>query len=1015
MVEVSLDTLEWRSIGPYRGGRVEAVSGDYSKRGTFYFGSGGGGVWKTTDGGLYWRNVSDGFFKRASVGAIAVAPSDSNVVYVGMGEACIRNNVSHGDGVYRSTDGGRTWRHLGLASTRHIARIRVDPRDPDTVFVAALGHAHGPHPDRGIYRSRDGGATWQNVLWRGPSAGAIDLTLDPTNPRILYAAMWEAVRLPHQLISGGPSSGLFKSIDNGEHWDEITRNAGLPSGILGRMGIAVSPAQPDRVYALIEAAERGVYRSDDGGRTWVRGSDDHELLQRPFYFTHIFADPLDSETVWVLNFDAYRSPDAGHTFSIRPTTHPDNHDLWIDPQDPLRMINGNDGGASVSFDGGLTWSTLYNQPTGEIYHITADTRVPYRVYGAQQDSTSISVPSRSGLTAITWGECYSVGGGEAGYIAVRADNPDVVYAATLGGTLTRYDHRSGQIRVISVWPDASPGIPAQDLKYRFNWTAPVVLSPHSSDVLYTCSQYVHRTRDEGTHWECISPDLTLNDRRTTGDSGGPVTTDNVGAEYYATIFTFSESPRERGVLWAGSDDGLIHVSRDDGQNWHNVTPSQLEPFTLMSMIEPGQHDPAVAYVAATRYKLDDFKPYIYRTADLGQTWTQITDGIPVDDFTRVIREDPEVPGLLYAGTETGLYVSFDNGANWQRWQGTGLPVVPIHDLLIKDGDLCLASHGRGFWIFDDITPVRELARQGAGDRVGLFTRAATVRYKTYHGWAFRKELAPLKSYHWPGGTGYTSIFERDPTGQRVERNLDAGTNPPDGVLVSYYLPRQPAALRLTFFDPAGRAIRSFSAPSDDPNQPKLPMQKGLNRFVYDMRGPPATGIVDDPLMEQMESGLKGPVAPPGTYTGRIEADAHQTEASFQIAQDPRLNVNQADLEAQFYVLLELRDLLDRTHQMVNRVRQARAEHAVSETAGGALDAIEGRLMQPLLKGRLDHYQYGVRLNNRIAALIGSVSSADAAPTQQQRELTTQLGAEVQAVSAELEAALEQARRTHVGE
>ena len=659
-----LASLEWRSIGPYRGGRVVAVAGDPADPQVFYFGSTGGGVWKTSDGGVYWENVSDDFFKRASVGAIAVAPSDPNVLFAGMGETCIRGNVSHGDGVYKSTDGGKTWIHLGLEDTRQIGAVCIHPQNPDLVYVAALGHAHGPNKERGIYRSRDGGKTWEHILFRGEDAGSHDLAMDPNNPRILYAAFWQARRMPHTLQSGGEGCGLFKSSDGGDTWTEITRKPGLPTGMVGKIGVAVSGARADRVWAIIEAEDGAIFRSDNGGDTWQRLSEEPDLRKRPWYYQHIFADPQDPETVWVLNEGCFKSSDGGSTFAKVATPHGDHHALWIDPYNTQRIIMGHDGGACVSFNGGETWSSIYNQPTAEFYHVTTDNQAPYRVYGAQQDNSTISVPSRSRLSAITIVDYYEIGGGESGYIAVRPDDSNVVYAGSYLGYLTRYDHRTGQLRDITIWPEAYLGWPAKDAKYRFQWTFPILLSPHDPNVLYATGNHVFRSTDEGSRWEEISPDLTRNDKSKMELSGGPVTKDNVGTEYYGTIFTFAESPLQRGLFWVGSDDGLVHVSRDGGESWQNVTPPDLPEWALISIIEPSPHEAATAYVAANRYKLDDFQPYLYKTQDYGQTWSKITGGLAENDFTRVIREDPVRCGLLYAGTETGAHVSFDDGEQW---------------------------------------------------------------------------------------------------------------------------------------------------------------------------------------------------------------------------------------------------------------------------------------------------------------------------------------------------------------
>ena len=654
-----LHALEWRCIGPYRGGRVVAVAGDPVNAAVFYFGACAGGIWKTTDAGTYWENISDAYLPTAAVGAIAVADSDPNVIYVGMGECCIRGDVSHGDGVYRSTDAGKTWMHLGLADTRHIARVRIHPTNPDVVYVAALGHAYGPNNQRGVFRSADGGKTWDHILFRSDKAGAIDLSLDPHNPRILYAAIWEAQRTPWSLTSGGPDSSLYQSTDGGETWTELTNNPGLPAGLKGRIGVAVSPARPGRVWALVEAEDGALFRSDDGGATWQRLSEERNLRLRFWYYGHVFADPQDPDTVYVLNIQAWKSVDGGRTFAQMTTPHGDNHDLWIDPRHPQRMIEGNDGGACVSFNGGASWSTIYNQPTAQFYHVATDTRFPYRVYGTQQDNTAICVPSRSEKGAILSSQCYPVGSSESGYIAVRPDNPNLVYSGAIGsapgggGVMLRYDHATEQVRIITVWPEIYGGWGAKDLKYRFQWTYPIVLSPHDPNILYAAGNVLFRSADEGMSWKAISPDLTRQDVSKLEPSGGPINKDTTGAEHYCTIFAFAESPHQPGVFWVGSDDGLIHLSRNDGETWDNVTPKELPEWALISMIEVSPHDPATAYVAATRYKLDDVQPYLYKTHDYGQTWQRITAGIPAHDFTRVIREDPARRGLLYAGTETG--------------------------------------------------------------------------------------------------------------------------------------------------------------------------------------------------------------------------------------------------------------------------------------------------------------------------------------------------------------------------
>ncbi len=1011
------DRLEWRNSGPYRGGRVAAVAGDPRDRNTFYFGSTGGGIWKTMDGGQYWENTTDGFFKRASVGGLAVAPADPNVIYVGMGESCIRGNVSHGDGVYRSTDAGQTWTHLGLEDTRNIGKVRVHPEDPDTAYVAALGHAHGPNTERGVFRTRDGGKTWKKVLYRGEKAGASDLSIDPNNPRIIYASFWETIRRPWELVSGGPGSGLFRSNDGGDTWTEISRNKGLPSGMLGKIGISASAAQSGRVYAIVEAADGAIFRSDNFGETWERGNEDRNLRQRAWYYHHIYAHPTDPETVWVLNVSAWRSDDGGRTFQELSIPHGDHHDLWIDPKDPRRIINGNDGGALVTFNGGESWSEIYNQPTAEFYHVTTDTQTPYRIYGCQQDNTSMSVPSRAPIAGITGADAFAVGGGEAGHIAVRPDDPNVIYAGEYQGIITRHDRRTRQTRIISVWPEPSSGEGAEALRYRFQWTAPIVLSPHDPNVLYHCGNRVFRTRDEGQTWDAISPDLTRNDRTRLAPSGGPITKDNTGAEYYCTVFAFAESPVQRGVLWAGSDDGLVHVSRDDGKTWKNVTPPGIGSWALVSIIEASPHDAGTAYVAANRYKQDDFRPYLFKTSDYGRTWRKITSGIAADDFSRTIREDPTRKGLLYAGTETGVYVSFDDGARWNRLGGN-LPVVPIHDMVVKDSDLVLATHGRSFWVLDDLSPIRQLAATAVKGKARLFAPRPTVRFRTDFG--FPQPGRSGKNYRMTGATMVTYRQVEKPTGEKAQVNIDAGQNPPDGVLVSYWLRDKPVGeVTLSFFDAKGKEIRSFKSkppePKDDKDEkpltpeqrrseelkkarePKVAKEQGLNRFAWNMRQPDAARVEDDPTWESAEATLAGPVSPPGQYRVRLEVDGDRHEATFEIRKDPRASATQADFDAQFALRMKIRDKITEVHEAINAIRALRTQiegwEKRAEGSGGArlrrgaaslktkLAGVEEELIQVKAKSRQDTLNYPAKLNLKIGGLALSVGSADFAPTK----------------------------------
>ena len=991
-----LDLLSWRSVGPSRGGRVLAVAGDPSDRMVFYQGTAGGGVWKTEDGGNRWHNVSDGDVHTGSVGALAVAASRPGVVYVGMGEACIRGNASHGDGVYRSDDGGTTWTHLGLEATRHIARVRVHPTNPDLVYVAALGDAWGPSPERGVYRSKDGGTTWERILYRDENTGAIDLVMDPNHPETLYASLLELRRFPWGFRSAGPGTGLFKSVDGGDSWTELTDNPGLPDGLKGRIGVALSRVRPDRVWAIVDAelGRKGVFRSDDAGATWTRVNDDANLTQRPWYYHHIFADPQDANTVYVLNTRVWKSTDGGETFRSVPTPHGDNHDLWIDPADPDRMVEANDGGATVTFTGGRSWSTLLNQTTAQLYHVAVDNREPYRLYASQQDNSTISVPSRSDYGRITIEDWYSVGGGEDGYIAPRTDNPDIVYAAD-HHWLYRYDHRTKQVRDISPNPETYYGWGAADMKYRFWWTYPVMTSPHDPDVLYVGSQFVLRSTDEGQSWEAISPDLTRHDPRTLehtpsyehpepGEYWGPITREAYGPEWYATVFALAESPITPGVIWAGSDDGYIHVSRDNGDSWTDVTIPDLPEFALISIIDPSPHDPATAWVAATRYKLSDHTPYLYRTTDYGQTWTRITDGIPADDFARVIREDPGQAGLLYAGTETGVYVSFDAGGHWQSLR-INLPVVPVHDLVVKNGDLVAATHGRSFWILDNVDLLHQFTGEARTDAVQLFAPRTTVR--------FNPGVRPVAGFS--GGSGAD------------------GVNPPAGVVIPYYFRTAPTGEVTLSILAGGEVVRTFSSTSEAPaartgfgggggGDRRVSAARGANTFRWDMRYPPAEVLPDAVFQGRAD----GPLAPPGAYEVVITVEGQSWRQPFRIVRDPRIPWTDADLTEQFAFLLQVRDKLSETMRTVKRIRDLRSEAArqVARAGGGrdlqqAMQALndrlyplEERLVQYRARAGQDLIAQPTGIDSKLARLLSFASKADAPPTDGERELFERLSA-----------------------
>ncbi len=966
---------------------------------TFYMGSTGGGVWKTVNGGITWENISDGQFKTASVGAIQIAPSDPQVIYVGMGECCIRGNVSFGDGVYKSTDGGRHWQSLGLAETRHIARIRVHPQDANRIYVAALGHAFGPNPERGVFRSLDGGRTFERILYRNEDTGAIDLSMDPQNPRILYAALWQARRGPWSMTSGGPGSGLFRSQDGGDTWEEITHFPGLPEGLWGRVGVSISPARPSRIYAMIEAEKGGLYRSDDYGETWALVNGESGPRTRPWYYTHVFADPVDPETVNVLAMDFWRSHDGGRHFTKVATPHGDHHDLWIDPKNPSRQIHGADGGAAVSFDGGHSWSSIYNQPTAEFYHVEVDHQLPYRLYGAQQDNTTISVPSRTRHAAISERDWYDIGGAESGYIAVRPDDANIVYAGSSGGgeggRITRYDHRSREQRDISPWPEKTAGMASEDYTFRFQWTSPIVLSPHNPNCLYVAGNRLFRSTNEGRSWEMISPDLSRHDPTTMGPSGGPITKDHTGVEVYGTIFAVAESPVEPGILWVGSDDGLVHLSRDNGAHWEAVTPPDLPEWSLISIIEPSRFDAGTAYIAATRYKLDDTRPSLWRTRDFGKSWERIVEGIPHDAYTRVIREDIKDPRLLFVGTERGLFVSFNGGDHWTSLQ-LNLPVVPIHDLKVHRDDLVAATHGRAFWVLDQIDPLRQLI-DGNSSPVRLFRPSPVLRTAPGGGiWlAQETDRFPVPVMEWPTGSSYY-VAERPEPGESP-RFLDAGQNPPYGVVIHYGFDEdQTEPVTLEIRDSEGGTVRRYRSDEPDASEPKLKTTRGSHRIVWDLHYPKSIKLEGD---TDSRSDNVAPLAPSGTYQAVLITAAGELTQPITVLRDPRAEASDEDLKAQFDFMCHVRDELSRVNDGINRIRRAKVdlgvlkEHAGSQSALipqadailTALENVEAELVQTQATGRDDDLQYPPKLNAKIAYLAQVAESGDYAPTAQVKD------------------------------
>jgi len=973
--------MKYRSIGPFRGGRSLTAAGIPSDPTTYYFGATGGGVWKSTDGANTWSPIFDKDGS-PSIGSIAVAVSDPNIVYVGTGEACIRGNIGQGDGVWKSLDAGKSWKNIGLKDSRAIGKVIVNPRNPDIVFVAALGHPFGPNTERGVFRTTDGGKTWDKVLYKNENTGAIDLAFDPQNSNILFASLWEARRTPWSLSSGGPGSGIYRSSDGGTTWKELEEH-GIPKGPYGRIGLAVA-ANSDRVYALIEAKDGGLYRSDDGGDTWDLVNGSHGLFQRAWYYMHVIADPQDANTVYVADVEFFKSTDGGRNFNKIKVPHGDNHGLWIDPRNSKRMIVSNDGGVTVSLDGGKSWTREDNQPTAQFYHVIADTRTPYYVYGSQQDNSTVAIASRSDDGAIGRDNWYEIGGGEAGYIAPNPADPNIVYAGDYQGNLTRFDRRTNQVQNIAVWPELSDARGAAPLEHRFQWTAPIVTSPHDPNTIYYGGERIFKTTDGGTHWQAISGDLTRNDKSKQQPSGGPITVDDTGTEYYDTVFSIAPSLLTKGLIWAGTDDGLIQITRDEGKDWTNVTPKDLAPWSRISLIEASPHDAATAYVAVDRHQNDDLAPYIYKTSDYGATWTRITAGIPDGVFVRAVREDPKKKGLLYAGTERGVFVSFDDGAHWRSLQ-INLPITPIHDLVIKNDDLVLATHGRAFWILDDVSPLRQFADSVAQEDMHLYQPATAYRAHT---------------------------------GDAPARLSFAGKNPPNGAVIYFYLKHLPKPeikqeVKIEILDAAGAVIRKYSSsknesldepldPDDKKPEKQIKPEEGLNRFVWDLRYQEADRVPNYFLWEYGD-GAKGPFAVPGNYQVRFTANGKTLTAPFEVKIDPRVTTSQADLEKQFKLEMDVRDQLNRVYDAVNQIQDVREQldglkkrllpGDSTKTLFDGATALDAKLIaarDPLINFKIsaseDSLAYAPGIDAKLAFLSMAVAGfADAAPTAAQYE------------------------------
>ena len=973
--------LEWRNIGPFRGGRSTAVTGVSDQPNLFYFGSAGGGIWKTNDAGSSWENISDGYFG-GSVGAIAVSDWDPNVIYAGGGEVTVRGNVSSGYGIWKSVDGGKTWENKGLPDSYHVVRIKIHPKKPDLVYAAVMGNLYKPTTTRGIYRSKDGGDHWEKVLFANENAGAVELVMDPNNPRILYASTWRIRRTPYSLESGGTGSALWKSTDGGDHWTNISNHQGLPKGTWGISGVTVSPINSDRLWALIESKEGGVFRSDDAGLTWIKTNSERKLRQRAWYYTKIFADTQDEDRIYVMNVRYHRSKDGGKTFETYNAPHGDHHDLWIAPEDNQRLIIGDDGGAQISYDGGENWSTYQNQPTAQFYRVTTDNSFPYKIYGAQQDNSTVRIDHRTDGRYIGESDWESTAGGESAHIAIDPENNNIVYGGSYGGYLTRVNHETSERRGINVWPDNPMGHGAEGMKYRFQWNFPIFFSPHNTKRLYTASNVLHVTMNEGQSWEIISPDLTRNDPTKLGSSGGPITQDNTSVEYYCTIFAATESYHEEGVIWTGSDDGLIHITRNAGKNWKNVTPPSMPEWMMINSIEINPFEKGGVYVAGTKYKLGDFKPYLYMTTDYGVTWKEITKGIANNHFTRVVRADPERKGLLYAGTETGMYISFDNGSSWKPFQ-QNLPIVPITDLAIKDNNLIAATQGRSFWIIDDLTVLHQLS--------------PALEQRAFH------LYKPMNAYRMEGGNGQTS--------------KTAGTNHPGGVLIHYFVQdtAQSDTIRISFKEMNGDLIKTYSTHHDkEANESKLNVKPGLNQFSWDMR---YQGAKTFPGMILWSAATSGPKAIPGKYQVELKINNEVIQREFEIIADPRKSASQADLMAQFNFLIKVRDKLSAANQGIIDIRAIKPQiNALSDKIEAQhediekliskistdLKRIEENLYQTQNESGQDPLNFPIRLNNKVGHLGSIMGIGDNKPTDQALKFYDEVGAEIDAELAQLE-------------
>ena len=965
--------LEWRNIGPKRGGRSLGCAGSPSRPNEYYFGATGGGLWKTVDGGNEWKAVTDGQVTSSSVGAVAVAESNPDIVYIGMGEVQLRGSITQGDGVYKSSDAGKTWTHLGLKETQAVSRIRIHPTNPDLVYVAALGHPYGDNEERGVFRSKDGGDSWEKVLYVGPKAGAVDLIIDPNNTNVLYASTWQVYRKAWKMWGGGGQSKLWKSEDGGDSWSDLTENQGMPTGPIGKIGVTVSPADSNRLWAIVEANEGGVFRSDDAGKTWQKTNDERKLRQRAFYYSRIYADPQDKDKVYGLNTRMYMSSDGGHTFDkIIQTPHGDNHDLWIDPNNPQRMINANDGGGNVTINGGKSW-TEQDFVTSQFYHVMTTSDVPYHVAGAQQDNSTLAMPSDGWSHMLARGPnkgwYYAVGGGESGWITQHPDDPDIFYAGSQGALLTRYDRSNGQIRDIQVYPRFFSGEPSDALPERWQWTFPIMFAPQDSKVMYTCSQHVWRTTNDGQTWEQISPDLTYADPSTLGKTGGVITMDMNGPEIYATVFALAPSAHDINTIWAGSDDGKIHITQDGGENWKDITPKDLPKFSRVSIIDESKHRPGTLYVAANRYQVDDRQPYVFKTHDYGKTWTKIIDGIADGHFARAIREDHKRKGLLFLATEHGVYFSINDGEKWESLQ-LNLPDTPIRDLVIKDNDVVLGSHGRGFWIMDDIEPIRQHQAEMKNQEAILYKPNNAIR----------------------------GISEAH---------------------IQYHLNEEVETVSFDILDQNDEVIDTFTGDQVkyevDPNIPwwqrggssKPTTAKGLNTFTWDLRYKGATDF--EGMIIWSARPTRGPKAPIGQYKVRMRTGDYQKTYPFSIEINPNLKgISKEDLDEQFALAMQITQKTTAANEAVIKIRDIKGKIKDADTKISAknhkkiiapflskLSEIEEALYQVRNQSGQDPLNFPIKLNNRLASLRRSLENGDARPTDGVYKVFAELSTELE--------------------